>query len=154
MLDSESRPLGQKVVDLRAREPDAFGRRHDASEVLLQEQPHAHVARRVAHDEGGALWRGLHAVAPRENEVRDQQSVAALAAEARLERHEDPGRGAVARDALAEHQLDTRDHAPPEAKMLGEGPLGQGGLQPQPQRAVVLVPEPRGTVGGLEADKG
>ncbi len=38
--------------------------------------------------------------------------------------------------------------------MLGQRPLGERGLQPLPQRAVVLVAQPCGAMGGLEADKG
>ena len=77
--------------------------------------------------------------------------MAALAAEPRLERHEDPRRVAVACDALAQHQLDPGDHAPTEAQVLGQRPFRQRCFEAQPQRSVVLVLEPCGAMGGLEA---
>ena len=80
--------------------------------------------------------------------------MAALAAEPRLERHEDARGVAVAGDALAQQQLDPGDDTATEPEVLGQRPLGERGLQPLPQRAIVLVAQPCGAVRGLEADKG
>ena len=80
--------------------------------------------------------------------------MAARPAQAGLERHEDPGRGRAARDALAVEQLNARDDAPPQTHVLGQRPARQQGRQPLPERAVMAVAEPCGAVDGLEFDKG
>ena len=120
--------------------------------MLLQIQSHTHAAR-VAHDVGGALRRGLDTMAPRELEVRDQQPVTAPVAKACLECHEHPWRVAVTCNALAQHQLDTSDDPASQAEVFGEGPFRQTRLESQPQRAVVFVPKPCGTMGGLKSDE-
>ena len=151
VLEPEPRPLSVESVHLSVGELDKLWRSKD--QVLLQIKAHAHVPS-IAHDEGGVSGRGLDSMSPRELVVGDQESVAALATEPRLKGHEDTRGVAVTRDALAQHQLDSCDDPAAETQVLWKGPFGENGFQSHPQRAVILVSKPSGTVCGLQTDEG